>query len=61
MLGKDSPDRSAAKFNSRYATLGFNDGATLDEGTMWPTAFALKKLTATNEKRIAALVRKAAG
>jgi len=50
----------AQKFKSRYATLGFNDPANLDEGDMWPTAFALMKLTAADEKRIAALVKKAA-
>jgi len=49
----------AQKFKSRYATLGFNDGANLDDGTMWPTSFALTKLTRADEKRIAALVRKA--
>lgn len=49
----------ASKFKSRYATLGFNDDANLDEGAMWPTAFALKELTAAEESRIAALVRKA--
>ena len=51
--------QSADKFGARYATLGFNDTANLDEGSMWPTAFALKKLTATEEARIAALVKKA--
>jgi uncharacterized protein YdhG (YjbR/CyaY superfamily) len=51
--------QSAAKFNSRYATLGFNDTANLDEGAMWPTAFALAELTATDEARIGALVKKA--
>jgi uncharacterized protein YdhG (YjbR/CyaY superfamily) len=51
--------QSADKFKSRYATLGFNDDANLDEGTMWPTAFALTELTADDEARIAALVRKA--
>jgi uncharacterized protein YdhG (YjbR/CyaY superfamily) len=51
--------RSAQKFNSRYATLGFEEKANLDEGTMWPTSFALKKLTAADEARIAALVEKA--
>ena len=51
--------QSAAKFNARYATLGFNDTANLDEGAMWPTSFALKELTATEERKIAALVRKA--
>ncbi len=50
---------SADKFKSRYATFGFNDGAKLDEGTMWPTSFALTKLTAADEARIAALVKKA--
>jgi uncharacterized protein YdhG (YjbR/CyaY superfamily) len=52
--------QSAQKFNARYATFGFNDTANLDEGTMWPTAFALKELTASEEKKIAALVKKAA-
>ncbi len=51
--------QSAEKFKARYATLGFNDGATLDEGTMWPTSYALMKLTAAEEKKIAALVKKA--
>jgi uncharacterized protein YdhG (YjbR/CyaY superfamily) len=50
---------SAAKFKSRYATFGFNDDANLDEGTMWPTSFALTKLTAVDEARIVALVKKA--
>ncbi len=50
---------AAAKFNSRYATLGFNDDAHLDDGTMWPTAFALTALTAADEEKIAALVKKA--
>ena len=50
---------SADKFKSRYATFGFNDDANLDEGTMWPTSFALTKLTAADEKRIVALVKKA--
>jgi len=49
----------AQKFKTRYATLGFNDEAHLDEGTMWPTAFALTKLTAADEARIGALVKKA--
>jgi len=49
----------AKKFKTRYATLGFNDAAHLDEGTMWPTAFALTKLTAADEARIGALVKKA--
>ena len=51
---------AASKFNTRYATFGFNDDANLDEGAMWPTAFALKKLTAAEEARIAELVKKAA-
>ncbi len=50
---------SADKFKSRYATFGFNDDANLDDGTMWPTSFALTKLTAADEKRIGALVKKA--
>jgi uncharacterized protein YdhG (YjbR/CyaY superfamily) len=49
----------ASKFKSRYATLGFNDAANLDEGAMWPTSFALKELTAAEEARIGALVKKA--
>lgn len=53
--------RNASKFKDRYATFGFNDRAKLDDGNMWPTAFALTRLTAAEEKRIAALVRKAAG
>lgn len=53
--------QSSAKFKTRYATLGFTDKANLDEGRMWPTAFALQELTATEEARIAALVRKALG
>jgi uncharacterized protein YdhG (YjbR/CyaY superfamily) len=53
--------QSAHKFNSRYATFGFNDTANLDEGTMWPTSFALKDLTLADEKKIAALVKKAMG
>ena len=52
---------SADKFKSRYATFGFNDDANLDEGNMWPTSFALTKLTAADEARIAALVKKAVG
>ena len=52
--------QSAQKFNSRYATLGFSDTANLDEGAMWPVAFALKELTAAEEARIGALVKKAA-
>ena len=51
----------ARKFKTRYATLGFNDPANLDEGTMWPTAFALTELTAADEARIGALVKKAVG
>ncbi|HJY66366.1 MAG TPA: DUF1801 domain-containing protein [Streptosporangiaceae bacterium] len=51
--------QSAQKFNSRYATLGFSDKANLDDGTMWPTAFALTELTAADEARIAALVKQA--
>jgi uncharacterized protein YdhG (YjbR/CyaY superfamily) len=49
----------AQKFKSRYATFGFNDTAHLDEGTMWPTAFALMELTDADEARIGALVKKA--
>jgi uncharacterized protein YdhG (YjbR/CyaY superfamily) len=51
--------QSAQKFNTRYATLGFNESANLDEGALWPVAFALKELTATEEARIIALVKKA--
>src|SRR4029453_10207251 len=51
--------QSAEKFKSRYATFGFSDTANLDDGAMWPTAFALKELTATEEARISALVKKA--
>jgi len=51
--------QSAGKFKSRYATLGFSDDANLDDGDMWPTAFALKELTAAEEARIGALVKKA--
>jgi uncharacterized protein YdhG (YjbR/CyaY superfamily) len=51
--------QSAQKFKARYATFGFNDSANLDEGNLWPVAFALKELTATEEERIIALVRKA--
>ena len=50
---------AAAKFNSRYATFGFNDDANLDEGAMWPTSFALKELTAAEEVKISGLVKKA--
>jgi uncharacterized protein YdhG (YjbR/CyaY superfamily) len=53
--------RDAGKFKERYATLGFNDSAKLDEGSMWPIAFALKKLTAADEAKIRALVKKAVG
>jgi uncharacterized protein YdhG (YjbR/CyaY superfamily) len=53
--------QSADKFKARYATFGFNDAANLDEGNMWPTSFALTKLTAADEKKIAALVKKAVG
>jgi uncharacterized protein YdhG (YjbR/CyaY superfamily) len=52
--------QSAQKFKTRYATFGFSDKANLDEGTMWPTSFALKRLTAAEEKKIGALVKKAA-
>jgi uncharacterized protein YdhG (YjbR/CyaY superfamily) len=51
--------QSAQKFKARYATLGFSDKANLDEGAMWPTSFALKGLTAAEEAKIAALVKKA--
>ena len=51
--------KSAAKFKSRYATLGFSDRANLDDGAMWATDFAIKDLTAAEEKKITALVRKA--
>jgi uncharacterized protein YdhG (YjbR/CyaY superfamily) len=51
--------QSAQKFDSRYATLGFNDAANLDEGAMWPTSFALKELTAAEEAKIGALVKRA--
>src|SRR5438034_11118855 len=51
--------KSAQKFKSRYATLGFEEAANLDEGAMWPTSFALKELTGADEKRIAALVKQA--
>lgn len=53
--------QAASKFRTRYATLGFNEDARLDDGSMWPTAFALVSLTAADEKRIAELVRKAVG
>ncbi len=51
--------QSAQKFKTRYATFGFSDAANLDEGAMWPTTFALMKLTAAEEAKIAALVKKA--
>ena len=51
--------QGAHKFKSRYATFGFNDAANLDQGAMWPTSFALKELTAAEEARIGALVKKA--
>ena len=51
--------RNAQKFKERYAMFGFNDSANLDEGSMWPIAFALPKLTAADEKRLATLVKKA--
>ena len=53
--------RSKKKFGERYMTLGFNDVAKLDEGVLWPISFALKELTATEEAKIAALVKKAVG
>ncbi|MEV0667950.1 iron chaperone [Actinomadura luteofluorescens] len=53
--------QAKAKFKTRYATLGFSDVAALDDGSMWPTAFALAELTAEGEARIAELVRRAAG
>ena len=51
--------QSARKFKTRYATFGFSDAANLDEGSLWPVAFALKELTAAEEKRILALVLRA--
>jgi hypothetical protein len=64
LLGKiaemPEPDR-AAKFKARYATFGFSDKANLDDGKMWPTYFALKELTSAEEKKIARLVKRAAG
>ena len=51
--------QSAAKFNARYATFGFSDEANLDKGAMWPTSFALKELTAADEAKIGALVKRA--
>jgi uncharacterized protein YdhG (YjbR/CyaY superfamily) len=53
--------QSAEKFNTRYATFSFSDKANLDEGAMWPTSFALKELTAAEEERISALVKRAVG
>ena len=53
--------RDAGKFKERYAMLGFNDSAKLDDGSMWPIAFALTELTAADEKKIGALVKKAVG
>lgn len=53
--------QSAAKFNTRYSTLGFQDAAALDEGSMWPTSFAVTGLTKADEAHIAALVKKAVG
>lgn len=53
--------QSAKKFNTRYATLGFSDAATLDEGTMWPTSYALLELTSAEEGKISALIKKAVG
>jgi len=51
--------QSAAKFKSRYATFGFTDKANLDQGGMWPTAFALKELTSAEERKIAGLIKRA--
>ena len=53
--------QSAHKFNARYATFGFNDAATLDDGAMWPTAYALTQVTAVEEAKIVALLKKAVG
>ncbi len=53
--------QDASKFKARYATLGFSDKANLDEGNMWPISYAVKKLTASEEAKIAALVKKAVG
>ena len=53
--------QAASKFKTRYATLGFSEDANLDDGSMWPTSFALASLTAADEKRIAELVKKAVG
>jgi uncharacterized protein YdhG (YjbR/CyaY superfamily) len=51
--------QSADKFKARYATFGFNDHASLDDGTMWPTSFAIKELSPTDEATLGALVKKA--
>jgi hypothetical protein len=51
----------AQKFKTRYATLGFSDNAKLDEGSVWPVAYALKELTATEEAKVVALLKKALG
>jgi uncharacterized protein YdhG (YjbR/CyaY superfamily) len=51
--------KAASKFKERYATFGFNEAASLDDGAMWPTSYALTELTAADEKKIAALVKKA--
>ena len=59
MATSSASSRTRAKFKTRYATLGFSDKANLDEGAMWPTSYALKELTAADEARIAALVKKA--
>jgi uncharacterized protein YdhG (YjbR/CyaY superfamily) len=53
--------QAAEKFNTRYATLGFSEDAKLDDGTMWPTSFALVKLTAEDEAKLAKLIKKAVG
>lgn len=53
--------QDARKFKARYATLGFNDGAMLDDGEMWPVAYALRTLTPADEAKVASLVKKAAG
>ena len=53
--------KPASKFNSRYATLGFEEAAQLDEGSMWPTSYAITKLTPADETKITAMVKKAAG
>jgi uncharacterized protein YdhG (YjbR/CyaY superfamily) len=53
--------RDAGKFKDRYSTFGFNDAAKLDDGTLWPTAFAVTKLTPADEKKLTALVKKAVG